>query len=58
VVRVNDQDFVFIEVAPGRFRSTLVEVGKHHDGGFAIAKGLKPGDRVVTKGAVYLKAAL
>jgi cobalt-zinc-cadmium efflux system membrane fusion protein len=58
VVRVNDQDFVFIEVAPGRFRSTLVEVGKHHDGGFAISKGLKPGDRVVTKGAVYLKAAL
>lgn len=58
VVRVNDQDFVFIEVALGRFRSTLVEVGKHHDGGFAIAKGLKPGDRVVTKGAVYLKAAL
>ncbi|MEP7363785.1 MAG: efflux RND transporter periplasmic adaptor subunit [Acidobacteriota bacterium] len=58
VVRVNDQDFVFIELAPGRFRSTLVDVGKHHDGGFAIAKGLKTGDRVVTKGAVYLKAAL
>lgn len=58
VVRVNDQDFVFVEAAPGRFRSTLVELGKHHDGGFAIQKGLKPGDRVVTKGALYLKAAL
>lgn len=58
VVRVNDQDFVFLEIAPGRFRSTLVELGKHHDGGFAIGKGVNPGDRVVTKGAVYLKAAL
>lgn len=58
VVRVNDQDFVFAEASPGRFRATLVELGKHHDGGFAIRKGLQPGDRVVTKGALYLKAAL
>ena len=58
VVRIGDRDLVFIEQGSGRFVSSPVELGRRQDGGFAIARGLKVGDRVVTKGSVYLKAAL
>ncbi|MBI3679278.1 MAG: efflux RND transporter periplasmic adaptor subunit [Acidobacteria bacterium] len=58
VVLVGDKDFVFLEQGPGRFLASPVELGQRHDGGFAVTKGLKAGDRVVTQGSVYLKAAL
>ena len=58
VVRIGDKDFVFLKQAPGRFLSSAVELGKHHDGGFAITSGLRAGDPVVTQGSVYLKGAL
>jgi cobalt-zinc-cadmium efflux system membrane fusion protein len=58
VVEDNGKDVVFVEQAPGKFLATHVELGKRHENGFAVAKGLKPGDRIVTQGAVYLKAAL
>lgn len=58
VVRQNGVDFAFVERAPGRFAPVPVELGKLQNGGFSVSKGLKVGDRVVTQGAVYLKAAL
>src|SRR5262245_55774639 len=58
VVRIGDRDLVFIEQGSGRFVSSPVELGRRQDGGFSIARGLKVGDRIVTKGSVYLKAAL
>ena len=58
VVRIGDKALVFLEQGSGRFISSPVELGKRQDGGFSIAKGLKAGDRVVTQGSVYLKAAL
>jgi multidrug efflux pump subunit AcrA (membrane-fusion protein) len=58
VVRMGDRDYVFLEQAPGRFLSTPVQLGSRHDNGFGVVAGLKAGDRVVTQGSVYLKAAL
>lgn len=58
VVRMNGADLVFLERAPGRFRAAPVELGNLQDGGYPVFKGLKGGDRVVTKGSIYLKAAL
>ena len=58
VIRINGKDLVFSVVAPGRFMATPVELGKPHDGGFPVLNGLKAGDRIVTQGAIYLKAAL
>ena len=58
VVRLNGVDLVFVEKSAGRFLSVPVELGKPQQGGFPVSKGLKAGDRVVTQGAVYLKAAL
>ena len=58
IVRLNGVDLVFVEQSAGRFLAVPVELGKPHQGGFPVAKGVKVGDRVVTQGAVYLKAAL
>lgn len=58
VVRVNGNNLVFVEQSPGRFRAAEVEIGPPFEEGFPVTKGLKPGDRVVTQGAIYLKAAL
>ena len=58
VVRLNGVDLVFVERSVGRFRAVPVELGKLDQEGYPVSKGLKAGDRVVTKGSVYLKAAL
>jgi cobalt-zinc-cadmium efflux system membrane fusion protein len=58
VVRIGDKDYVFREQAPGRFVSSPVTLGVRRNQGFAVTSGLQPGDRVVTQGALYLKAAL
>jgi cobalt-zinc-cadmium efflux system membrane fusion protein len=58
VVRLNGVDLVFVERQPGRFAAVPVALGNLQDGGFPVSKGIKVGDRVVTQGAVYLKAAL
>jgi cobalt-zinc-cadmium efflux system membrane fusion protein len=58
VVRINGKDFVFLEQSKGRFQPTAIELGKPYEGGFAVLQGLKSGDRAVTQGSIYLKAAL
>ena len=58
VVRNQGKDFVFVEQKRGQFLLAPVELGKPHEGGFPVSSGLKVGDRVVTRGAIYLKAAL
>jgi cobalt-zinc-cadmium efflux system membrane fusion protein len=58
VFRMGDRDFVFVEQARGRFHAVPVNLGKRYDGGYAILRGVNTGDRVVTQGAVYLKASL
>jgi cobalt-zinc-cadmium efflux system membrane fusion protein len=58
VVQVSDKDTVFVEQAPGRFLATTVELGQHYNSGFAIRSGLSKGQRIVTAGAVYVKAGL
>lgn len=58
VVRKDGKDFVFVEMEAGKFRATPIALGSIHDSGFPVTSGLKSGDRVVTKGAVYLQAAL
>ena len=58
IVQMNGRDYAFVEQAKGRFLATPVTLGRRQDGGSSISSGVKAGDRVVTRGAVYLKAAL
>ncbi len=45
---------VFVQVAPGRVRRARVDVGAERGGRLTIARGLAPGDRVVTTGAILI----
>ena len=58
VVRLNEKDCVFSERSPGEFVLTAVKLGPLTDGGYPVLAGLKEGDRIVTSGAIYLRAAL
>jgi cobalt-zinc-cadmium efflux system membrane fusion protein len=58
VVRVAEKDCVFVERNKGHFQATPVDVGKPYNGGFAIVQGVRPGDKIVTQGSVYLKGLL
>ncbi|MEZ5364317.1 MAG: efflux RND transporter periplasmic adaptor subunit [Bryobacterales bacterium] len=58
VIESDDAKLVFLETSPGRFMPTPVELGRRHDDGFVVNAGLRPGEKVVTSGAVYLKALL
>lgn len=54
VVRFENEDLVYVEIEPGRFRATQVQMGALYNGKRAVASGLKAGDRVVVEGAFHL----
>lgn len=54
VVRENDQDHVYVLVAPGQFRITPVELGHAVNDVRPVIKGLRENDQVVTHGAFHL----
>ncbi|MCU1326683.1 MAG: efflux transporter, family, subunit [Bryobacterales bacterium] len=58
VVRISGKESVFVEVEKGRFQAVAVETGPRHNNGFPIRGGVTEGQRVVTMGAIYLKAGL
>jgi cobalt-zinc-cadmium efflux system membrane fusion protein len=45
---------VYVEKAPGKFEPREVRTGRASDGRIQVHEGLKPGDRVVVKGALLL----
>jgi membrane fusion protein, heavy metal efflux system len=54
VIAVGDKTLVMVEDSPGRFRRRPVRVGDQVNGDVTIVDGLKPGERIVTKGALLL----
>jgi cobalt-zinc-cadmium efflux system membrane fusion protein len=50
--------FVFLEEGPGRFRRVDVKTGRELEGWVEVRSGLKPGDRIVVRGAFLLKSEL
>lgn len=58
VVQVEGKDTVFVEQSKGRFLATTVAAGQRYKSGFVIRSGLNEGQRIVTAGAVYIKAGL
>jgi cobalt-zinc-cadmium efflux system membrane fusion protein len=54
LVLKDETDQVFVEVAPWTFEARPVDVGFQQGDRAVIARGLKPGERVVTKGGVLL----
>lgn len=54
VVRQDDADHVFVEMADRRFRLTPVKLAAEQHGQRVVIEGLKPGMRIVTEGAFHL----
>jgi cobalt-zinc-cadmium efflux system membrane fusion protein len=54
VIRENDQDHVYVQVAPGKFRMTRVELGNAVNDVRPVIQGLREHDQVVTHGAFHL----
>lgn len=48
---------VWIQIAARQFKSVDVQVGDSHDGLIDVLSGLKPGDKVVTAGAIFVNEA-
>jgi cobalt-zinc-cadmium efflux system membrane fusion protein len=56
--KVDNADFVFVQKEDTAFEKTSVTVGYAHNEQVEIIKGLKDNDKVVVKGAFYLKSEL
>lgn len=56
IVREEDQDHVFVQVAPNQFRLRQVRLGHEFDGKRAVLADLAAGDTVVTSGAFHLNS--
>jgi cobalt-zinc-cadmium efflux system membrane fusion protein len=49
--------FVYLQVQAGQFAQRQVQIGGQRDDQIEITDGLKPGDRVVSQGSVFLQFA-
>ncbi len=56
VIQGDGANYVFVERAPGKFQQTAVQVADRVGDDFAVAAGLRPGERVVTEGVMLLKS--
>ncbi|VCU70207.1 Cation efflux system protein CusB precursor [Pigmentiphaga humi] len=57
VVRSDNQDIVYVEAEPGRFRATQVQMGaSSQDDRRVVVSGLKAGERIVVSGAFHLNS--
>jgi cobalt-zinc-cadmium efflux system membrane fusion protein len=54
----DDQYYVFLEMAPGKFNRQGVRLGPERDGKVAILDGLKEGQRLVTEGCLLLQSLI
>jgi multidrug efflux pump subunit AcrA (membrane-fusion protein) len=50
------QKVVYIQLGNNRFKETVIELGEESESYFEVTKGLRVGDKVVTKGSFTLRA--
>jgi len=55
VIRNGEMATVWVERAPMLFERRRVSLGSEQDGRVQVREGLKPGERVVGRGAVFLE---
>ncbi len=55
VLHVGRADYILVAAEPSLFRVATVRVGESYEGRLQVVEGAKPGDRVVSSGAILLK---
>jgi cobalt-zinc-cadmium efflux system membrane fusion protein len=58
VLSDGEANVVMVAMADGKFAKRRVEIGPESEGRLAVLSGLRPGERVVVDGALFLKAEL
>ena len=56
VVREGNAAYVFVSEGGGHYHRTSVALGQASDGSIEITSGVKPGDKIVSQGALLLRA--
>jgi len=56
IVRENDQDHVFVQVAPNQYRLRQIKLGSEFNGKRAVLGDLGEGDTIVADGAFHLNS--
>lgn len=51
-----DESYLFVENAPGQFERRRVKVGEEKDGKVPVLEGVRPGQKVVSEGALLLQS--
>lgn len=54
VVRENDKDHIFVEIAPNKFRMREVELGSKYQEMVSISAGVEQGEKVIAEGAFHV----
>ena len=54
IVRENDKNHVFVQIAPHKYRLREIDVGDEFNGMVAIISGVEEGETIVTDGAFHL----
>jgi cobalt-zinc-cadmium efflux system membrane fusion protein len=58
VFMVDNQAYVFVELAPGQYERRAVQVGTEKDGRIPVLAGVSAGQKVVVEGALLLESVL
>jgi cobalt-zinc-cadmium efflux system membrane fusion protein len=56
VIEIQGERVVFVSPGPGLFEKRTVQTGRQQSGMIEIAGGLKPEDRIVTRGCFFIKS--
>jgi cobalt-zinc-cadmium efflux system membrane fusion protein len=51
-------DYVVVAAGEGKWKPVVVRVGEQHAGAFEVLEGLRPGETIITDGAILLKPAV
>jgi cobalt-zinc-cadmium efflux system membrane fusion protein len=54
VVREDNRDYVFVQIAPDTFQTRQVALGVEYEGGRVVIGGLREGEKIVVDGAFHL----
>ena len=55
MLHVGSEDYLLVQVEPGRWRITPCVVGESHGSKIEITSGLSPGQTIIGRGAILLK---
>jgi cobalt-zinc-cadmium efflux system membrane fusion protein len=50
-----NEPFVYVEVSPNQFGQRQITIGENDDGNTQVLTGLKPGERVIADGSLFLQ---